>query len=152
MDHTEHKRIECPEYDALVAGVAAAKAKVAESGRAAVASLLKQFFVEYPSVTGVGWTQYTPYFNDGDPCVFRLGEFHVTTKTGIDFSEVTSIYDEADEAAFQDSYSVDDATVNEGVCRLVRSSERDLFEAAFGDHVMVIATPAGFHVSEYSHD
>lgn len=28
----------------------------------------------------------------------------------------------------------------------------DIFEVAFGDHAMVIATPTGFHVSEYSHD
>lgn len=27
-----------------------------------------------PGVTAVGWTQYTPYFNDGDPCEFSVGE------------------------------------------------------------------------------
>jgi hypothetical protein len=25
-------------------------------------------------VKGIAWTQYTPYFNDGEPCEFRVGE------------------------------------------------------------------------------
>lgn len=25
-------------------------------------------------IDSFGWTQYTPYFNDGDPCVFSVGE------------------------------------------------------------------------------
>lgn len=28
----------------------------------------------YPEVSGIAWTQYTPYFNDGEPCVFQAGE------------------------------------------------------------------------------
>lgn len=27
-----------------------------------------------PSIAAFGWTQYTPYFNDGEPCVFRVHE------------------------------------------------------------------------------
>ncbi len=27
-----------------------------------------------PNVRGLAWTQYTPYYNDGDPCVFRACE------------------------------------------------------------------------------
>lgn len=25
----------------------------------------------HEEVTGIAWTQYTPYFNDGEPCIFR---------------------------------------------------------------------------------
>jgi hypothetical protein len=144
--------IECPEYDALVAGMEAAKAKVKEAGAAAVGALFKQFFAEYPSVTAIGWTQYTPHFNDGEPCEFSVHDFYATTKEGVDFEAVSSLYDDEDEHGFADSYSIKDKGIKAAVARLERSKDDDLFESAFGDHAMVIATPRGFHVSEYSHD
>lgn len=30
--------------------------------------------LEDPTMHSLGWTQYTPYFNDGDPCVFGVAE------------------------------------------------------------------------------
>lgn len=30
-----------------------------------------------PGIDSFGWTQYTPYFNDGEPCVFGVGEVWV---------------------------------------------------------------------------
>ena len=33
-------------------------------------ALLAPLFEKYPGVKNVRWTQYTPYFNDGDPCEF----------------------------------------------------------------------------------
>lgn len=143
--------IECPEYNVLVEGMEVARAKVREVGKAAVGALFKAFFAQYPEVTAVGWTQYTPHFNDGDPCVFRVHEFYATTKTDMDFARVSRLYDDEEETGFAESYSLTGAT-KEAVNRLERSKDKDLFQVAFGDHVMVIATPAGFHVNEYSHD
>lgn len=31
-----------------------------------------------PDVKAIHWTQYTPYFNDGEPCVFNTGEITLT--------------------------------------------------------------------------
>ena len=143
--------IECPEYNVLVEGMEVARAKVREVGKAAVGALFKAFFAQYPEVTAVGWTQYTPHFNDGDPCVIRVHEFYATTKTDMDFARVSRLYDDEEETGFAESYSLTGAT-KEAVNRLERSKDKDLFQVAFGDHVMVIATPAGFHVNEYSHD
>ena len=33
-------------------------------------ALLAPLFEKYPGVKNVRWTQYTPYFADGDPCEF----------------------------------------------------------------------------------
>ncbi len=33
--------------------------------------------VNHPDVKALRWTQYTPYFNDGEPCEFGLGEITV---------------------------------------------------------------------------
>lgn len=33
-------------------------------------SAVLELFTEYPVLVKIGWTQYTPYFNDGDTCTF----------------------------------------------------------------------------------
>jgi hypothetical protein len=142
--------IECPEYDGLLAGIEAAKEQVKKAGATAVGALFKKFFEEYPTVTAIGWLQYTPYFNDGESCEFSVREPYLTTKKDLDFESVSSLDDE-EETGFLDSYSLK-GQGKEALFRLARSMNDDIFETAFGDHVMVIATPAGFHVSEYDHD
>lgn len=144
---------ECEEYDALVQSIEDAKAKVREAGKSAVAALCRKFFAEHPSVKAIGWTQYTPHHNDGDPCEFGIGEFYACTKDGVDFAEVTDIHDEED-GEFRSSYSIrdEDKRTAAALDRMSRSASDEVFEAAFGDHVMVIATPEGFHINEYDHD
>ena len=36
--------------------------------------IIKLFFEECPKVQAVVWTQYTPYFNDGEECIFSVNE------------------------------------------------------------------------------
>jgi hypothetical protein len=31
-------------------------------------------FAAHPDVAGIRWTQYTPHFNDGEPCTFGVNE------------------------------------------------------------------------------
>lgn len=42
--------------------------------------IIKLFFDECPGIQAVIWSQYTPYFNDGDECVFRVNEPCFITK------------------------------------------------------------------------
>jgi hypothetical protein len=37
-------------------------------------SPLMQALLDDPTIESFGWTQYTPYFNDGEPCVFSVNE------------------------------------------------------------------------------
>lgn len=42
-------------------------------------NIIKMFFDECPKIQAVLWSQFTPYFNDGDPCIFRInGPIFVT--------------------------------------------------------------------------
>lgn len=34
--------------------------------------VFKEFWEENPGINVVTWTQYAPYFNDGEPCVFGI--------------------------------------------------------------------------------
>lgn len=54
----------------------AAKARMREfaksEGRSAVHAAFQELFAKYPRIGAVRWTQYTPHFNDGEPCVFSV--------------------------------------------------------------------------------
>jgi len=53
-------------------------------------------------IDSFGWTQYTPYFNDGDPCVFSVGEPWFRTvedvKAQKDAGSDDDYYDEDDDS------------------------------------------------------
>ena len=55
--------------------------KLSQEGEAALKDAFKDFFEANPEVESVYWNQYTPYFNDGDVCYFRVHEFDVSLKT-----------------------------------------------------------------------
>ena len=58
-------------YTELKAKIAAAKAEMEATAKTAFTDMAKEFFDANPTVLAFGWTQYTPYFNDGDVCTFR---------------------------------------------------------------------------------
>src|SRR5689334_1109830 len=49
--------------------------KIKNEGQAALKAEFAGFFEKNPKVEAIRWTQYTPHFNDGDPCTFSLHEF-----------------------------------------------------------------------------
>ena len=40
--------------------------------------VLQDFMNSHSNIKAIGWTQYTPYFNDGDECIFRVGDLVAT--------------------------------------------------------------------------
>ena len=142
--------------------------------------LTKEFFVKNPGITAVRWTQYTPYFNDGDECVFSVNTPYVTncpldqlddlTKWGEyegDDENIFSINNitwvmETDSSYWQKDKKLINALVAENQIdvqsvvqfteAIVDSEMEDIMRATFGDHVMVTATRDGFDVEECDHD
>lgn len=53
---------------------ASAKAIFVERGKATFNEAIKEFFDANPDVWCLAWSQYTPYFNDGEPCDFGVNE------------------------------------------------------------------------------
>lgn len=53
-------------------------------------SMLKAV-LDHDEVLGLTWTQYTPYFNDGDPCVFCANDVYVCLN-GVEPNEDNSRY------------------------------------------------------------
>lgn len=115
-----------------------------ESARALVGAGGKSFFEEHPVAEEVSWVQYTPYFNDGDECIFSVRDYSVN------INGYNPDYDEGE--------VVDDET------RLLLNRARGQFQgflgtlealelkAIFGDHVRVTVTPKGARVEQYDHE
>jgi hypothetical protein len=120
--------------------------------------LLQQFITEHPQVSAVQWRQYTPYFNDGETCVFNVHE--PTFQFG--GVEEGGDYDEGFHELWGDYNSDYNDDIREGCSQetyiaciqLARdlSNMEDELEVLFGDHVKVTVTAAGVEVEEYDHD
>lgn len=149
MDQGNETVFSAPEYDELLEHVEKAKQEVEAKAKSAVGALFKAFFAAHPNVGALKWTQYTPHFNDGEACEFRVNnDFDVLL--GKYVSDDDDSDDESNE--FVESYGVDDGPTKEAIRSLERAVNEDVFLSAFGDHAKVVATPEGFHVTEYSHD
>lgn len=111
---------------------------------------LKEFMVAHPSIKAVCWTQYTPFFNDGDSCVFGLHGV-ACTATGED-----------DDGPHGDGWHECYGEPEDGIAKAdweaVKALENTLggledeLQALFGDHTKVIVTKSGVTTEEYEHD
>jgi hypothetical protein len=55
----------------LDAYIEAANAQIAEEARNVIATVARDFLTRNPTAHAIRWTQYTPYWSDGDACVFH---------------------------------------------------------------------------------
>lgn len=124
------------------------KNKMKTEGASAIATAINEVFEKHPEIKAIGWQQYTPYFNDGDACVFGMHGFYYS-KTDVDPENVIEPTDDEPWIYASRRDPMDEAVSNLE-CTLDDVSE--LMKAAFGDHVYVIATRAGFHVGDYDHE
>src|SRR5271154_2390882 len=58
------------QYKALRAKIAAAKKEMEQTAKNLFKEMSSAFFEANPEIMGFGWTQYTPYWCDGDVCTF----------------------------------------------------------------------------------
>lgn len=145
-----------------------------EKGKVVFKEALSAFFEEHPKVVAISWTQYTPYFNDGDACYFSVGEPSYLVE-GMKYGEEG--FDELCSGELADmwnnygeeiQYYVDKDEDNEfgpdvkeayaeskkdfdAVATFINRNE-DLMEHLFGDHVRVECTTKGIEVEEHEHD
>lgn len=127
-----------------------------------------------PGVRAVRWPQYTPYFNDGEACVFGVHgvevafEDHVVREGEKDydddgFYDVYSLYGfatESDWASRRKTFlNFKGANTEVVYCALnnlegvLTSGKHDvILSEKFGDPAQVTATKDGFDVEYYDHD
>jgi acyl carrier protein phosphodiesterase len=122
--------------------------------------MFDKIFEEHPELQGLYWTQYTPYFNDGDACVFGLGALHYyTNETLKNFLADPEGYSE--EEFFEDPPEHWEWSCSKGtpLQNSVKELEHEMneneqvFEDVFGDHVQVTVLRGNdIEVETYYHD
>ena len=150
----------------IEADMNAARAKMMADGREAIKEAFNEIFEQFPNLEAVRWTQYTPYFNDGDACEFGVHEFSAK------LSNITNVRDEYDREGWVDSWTIKYCTDDYSDTDLsyenrnekhpdlkifdalsVIQRQEDLLETIYGDHVEVIITRDGTtEVENYDHD
>ena len=168
------------ELDKLIADQAALHRAFQTKAQALFKTVTREFFDKNPAVTMIVWNQYTPYFNDGEECVFNVHEPNFTNcpldekddinKWGEYDGDNEEVWCIANPSWIMSSpskyYDKEKASLNslaeakqididsmEKFNSMMQSPEmEDVFRAMFGDHVTVIATREGFDVEELEHD
>lgn len=124
--------------------------KLKEFGQETFKPFFLNLFEAHPEAQAVRWTQYTPSFNDGDPCVFQVNS-----------PEATGVVIIADEE-YDDEEDWHEAWDGEGAHPLSAVADQvekffedidDVMHEAFGDGVQVTVQRNGtITVDDYCHD
>jgi len=126
--------------------------KLKTFGKEAFDEAFSSFFANNPTVDGIVWTQYTPYFNDGDTCTFSVGEAYLFSAS-VAAEDEESVEDYMHEHAIS-SYGKSplDGAYKEFQAVWKQIPEA-IFLAVFGDHSKVTLNRNGTsEVEEYEHD
>lgn len=144
---------------------------------------LKNFFIKgmdkvfemYPEVKTVSWTQYTPYFNDGEECTFsaHVDDFYVNgwddygstmwRASEDEIGEKVLIkeemqYDwirEPGESRSRRVYKTPESRsvkIYEAISGFLSQLDDDDYKTMFGDHARITVKKGEVEIEEYDHD
>ena len=122
---------------------------VETEGKAVFNQAFTEVFEKHPARQEIAWNQYTPYFNDGDPCEFGVYDFQFK------IDGISPDYgDEYDDDIYNwlSTYSRDLPADLKADIQAIQQIPDDVFQIIFGDHVQVHVTRDSIEVEEYYHD
>lgn len=131
-------------YSEAITQAKAMREKAASLAKAHISKEFKAAFEKFPKLEAVKWTQYTPYFNDGDTCEFGVND-HECKFVGSDGFAWVPTYEGATGAP-------DEISAARAIAEIFKGMYDEDLKAVFGDHVKVIANRDGFDVEGYEHD
>jgi len=135
------------------------KKKYRTAAKAIIKEVLQKFMQRTPSVKALAWNQYTPWFNDGEPCIFHMGDVYATSED-IDLEDQPDVYSEpwAEIGEFYireyghiGEFSKEDSQKLVDLANKLNSLQEEL-QDTFGDHITVLVTSNGVETFEYEHD
>ncbi len=107
--------------------------------------------LEEMGVERFSWTQYTPYFNDGDPCEFIVNEELIELViNGEEFDEIYDLYDyrDGERVFYKPEY---EKVFDLGLMEEMKLSE-NLMLAIFGDHKKCTVNVSEREIKTEEHD
>ncbi len=109
---------------------------------------LRIIMSEMPEELSVSWTQYTPYFNDGDTCEFNANTYDMCPQVNGE-----ELWDEEEGVIPDTTITFKQAFhIAEVIQKIVEQIPDDMLLDAYGDHAEVSISKKGVEVSEYDHD
>lgn len=132
------------------------KANLIKELRPTFKELFVPFLEKWEQVKFFRWTQFTPYFNDGEPCVFHVHDLY-----GYTGHEEEELDDEGSLRGWRDPERLENQFGDKAaeVCSEFKVLAKefgdipeDILKELFGDHARVTVTRDGIDVEEYSHD
>lgn len=121
------------------------KKEYMKAGKKAFGEESKTLFASHPKLKEFSWTQYTPYFNDGEPCTFSAHTYDPYLN-GEDY------WYEGEDQERTVMTKGEFESARKDVREFLEQFDDDTLEHLFGDHVKVVVTKRGAKIHEYSHD
>lgn len=124
--------------------------ELADSAEPIIRAGLKGFFDQFPEVRTLMWHQYTPYFNDGEECVFRVREVSVKVEGKSDAEYEDDDYEWDTSWTFRDT----NKALSQGLQSLNAQLKKleGILQKVFGDHAKIIATREKITIEAYDHE
>jgi hypothetical protein len=127
----------------------------------------KYIFEKYPTLESFGWTQYTPYFNDGDTCIFSVDTDYISINDeSVDEAEWASDVNVISWGTWNRDLRIYEGRVEEPnpnynpilteasneIKKFLGRFDNDFYLSKFGDHAEITVTKDGVDISDYDHD
>ncbi len=155
----------------------AAKKKFHTEAQDAFRAACQELFEEFPDLESFSWAQYSPYFNDGNPCVFRVRDLSTIVYQGKEFrgddcTVSSSRWDceakkqvpcepyvgwyawRGDPIKYPDGFDLQQAIKAFNTVIEIHNfvfNNQELAEEAFGDDGLITVSRNGIEVTEYDH-
>ena len=127
----------------------------------------KYIFDKYSKLESFGWTQYTPYFSDGDENIFSANTDYISINgelvndskwlneknvvTWGTWDRVDKVYKGRIEEDNPDYDSVLSEAHNE-ITSFLSNFDDEFYLRKFGNHAEILVTKNGVDISDYEHD
>ncbi len=155
--------------------IAAKRKKLLKDIKILFGEASKELFDQHPNLHQFGWAQYTPYFNDGDECIFEANTDYLDVNWSgewneKDAEELAEIAKEKGIKELKDIHELGSAKHWDGnnwvdkdpdpqaketldsLKSFLKEFNDDDFKDMFGDHCQISVTRKGVEVEEYEHD
>lgn len=135
--------------DTLLEKYKTTKLELSKEVKSEFSKLFENFFAKYPEVNHIKFTAFTPYFNDGDACVFSVNDLDLYLVTPEELEEDDEVYHYG-----ETYYDLEDGEFKKDfneVRKEVAKIPDEIFKDAFGEGLFIV-NREGVTVEEYDHD
>ncbi len=149
------------EFATMRRTIQAQQEELARVGKRMFQEACAAIFTTHPEVAAIVWTQYTPYWNDGDACTFEVNSpsfYRLDTGEG---EESGGDGENGDVEGMVEMHGVWWPRTKQPVPATLAALKEfhqlindasDVMEVLFGDHCRVVITRAGVDVQNHEHD